>query len=243
MFNELTRNYLLKLASIIYSNIDSKVLFYHDIHNQTSYCDFSTPLDVFKMHIDTIKKANFEIVNKISKKQSQVLIQFDDGYKGILDCIPYIESEKIPVEIFIITNFIGKKNYLSEQELKYLDSSDLVKLSSHSHTHKRLSHCDLNTISEEIEKSKSILESICRTEINSICYPFGLFSDEVVRSCKMAGYTNQYSSLPGSYFDPFLDQVYRRNLVQSASKNELRLILLGANNIFKKRYLKQHYKK
>ena len=115
------------------------------------------------MHVETIKKANFEIVRNISVQQKQVIIQFDDGYKGILDCMPFIISKKIPIEIFIITDFIGKKNYLSQEDIKYLHSTGLVKLSSHTHTHKQLSHCDLKTILEEIN-IKGNLRVICHSK-------------------------------------------------------------------------------
>ena len=65
MFKQWTRNLLLRIASFVNSDSDSKVLFYHDIHDQTPYCDFSTPLDMFKM-CRNHQKANFEIVRNIS---------------------------------------------------------------------------------------------------------------------------------------------------------------------------------
>lgn len=237
------RHIFLKLASLFYSNFESKVLFYHDIHCGKRYCEYSTPIELFKIHIDTIRNANFEIVKKITSKYGQIVIQFDDGYKGILDCLPYIETEQIPVEIFVITNRIGGENYLSQSDIERMLSTGLVKFSSHTHTHLKLNQYDSTTVTNEIKTSIEILKTITKTNIDSICFPYGYFSSSVIDCCDAQGINHQYSSLPGSYHNFFMNKVIRRNLVQFASKRELIWALKGAHSIFNERYINQHFKK
>lgn len=242
MLKKIIRNSVFHLASFIYNDDDSKILFYHDIHKQETYCDFSTSIETFLLHIETIRQSKFSIVNSINQRNHQVCIQFDDGYKGIADCINYLVEYQIPIEVFVITDNIGKTNFLDKEDMQRLLATGLVKFSSHTHTHKKLSDCDTNTIVDELVRSKRILEDICKTNIDSICYPYGLFSTQVIECCESLGFTHQYSSLPGSYHHLFKDKVRRRNLIQFASKSELNSVLKGAHNILNHTYIKRHFK-
>ena len=237
------RLFLLHLGAYIYSNRESKILFYHDIYDDTSFTDMSTPLELFKKHIKTIRENSFLIVSEITEKENQVKLQFDDGFCGIYDCIEYLVEENIPVEIFIITSFIGKRNYLNRKQIIKLLKTNLVKISSHTHSHKELDKLSYEQLDTELSVSKQLLENLTEKPVSSICYPIGKFSNQVIRSCNNMQYTFQYSSIPGSYFDNPFSNVYRRNLVQFASPKEIFLVLKGANFIFNKLYLKKHLSK
>ena len=95
----------------------------------------------------------------------------------------------------------------------------------------------------ELKKSKEVLESICETEINSICFPKGLFDKSVIKKSSEVGYNKQFSSLPGSYHSEVFPSVKRRSLVQSASEKEFKSILKGGDNILYYWYYKKHFVK
>ena len=234
-------NILLQLGSFLYSNKDSKVLFYHDIHKANTYSKESTSFDLFMEHIKIIRSESFEIVSEITRKENQIKLQLDDGYKGVYDCLEYLIEEKIPIEIFIITSEIGNPNFLNEKQILELLNSGLVKISSHSHSHLELNQIDKKSLKYELEKSKEIIESLTKTTTNSICYPLGKFSSQVIKECSLSNYEFQYSSLAGSYYDNPFENVYRRNLVQFANTKELKLVLKGANSIFNKLYFAKHF--
>ncbi|MAD49701.1 MAG: hypothetical protein CMC95_00130 [Flavobacteriales bacterium] len=235
------RNILLQLGSFLYSNKDSKVLFYHDIHKANTYSQTSTSLDLFMEHIKIIRAESFEIVSEITRKENQIKLQLDDGYKGVYDCLEYLIEEKIPIEIFIITSEIGNPNFLNEKQILELLNSGLVKISSHSHSHLELNQIDKKSLKHELEKSKEIIESLTKTTTNSICYPLGKFSSQVIKECSLSNYEFQYSSLAGSFYDNPFENVYRRNLVQFANTKEFKLVLKGANSIFNKLYFAKHF--
>ena len=233
----------LYLGALLFSNRESKVLFYHDIHDKNSYLEDSTPLPLFKKHIQTIRNESYEIVTDITQKHNQIKLQFDDGFKGIYDCLSFLVVEKIPVEVFIISSEIGNANFLSENQIIELSNSGLVKISSHSHSHLELNNIDEKTLKYELLHSKRILETLCNQTIDSICYPFGYFSPSVIEECRSANYLYQYSSIAGSFHENIFDNVIRRNLVQFANIQELKLILKGANAIFNILYFKRHFSK
>ena len=77
--------------------------------------------------------------------------------------------------------------------------------------------------------------------VDTLCYPRGKFTDEVIELARAAGYEKQYTCLPGAYDHPFKKGLVNRSLIQHASQNEFGYILNGADRMFHKRYLKQQY--
>ena len=243
MLKNAIRNIILKCAAFWFNNLDSKVLFYHDVHCEKQYTEMSTTLELFQEHIDKIHRLGFEIVPDISKKTGQVKIQFDDGFKGVYDCVGFIKKHKIPIEIFIVTNWIGNEGYLSEKEIKELQASNLIRFSSHTHTHQKLGEINEDEIREELSKSKKLLEDVIGEEVKSLCFPKGSFSNCVIQISEELGYKEQYSSLPGSSHNFFQGSVIRRNLLQFASVSEVKSVLKGAHMIFNRKYLSRQFKR
>ena len=92
-----------------------------------------------------------------------------------------------------------------------------------------------------LKKSKEVLESICETEIDSICFPKGMFDKYVIKKSSELGYNKQFSSLPGPYCSEVFPSVKRRSLVQSASEKEFKSILKGGDDILYYWYYKKHF--
>ena len=143
---------------LFYSNRKSKILFYHDVHNMKVYSSMSTSLKDFQQHIDLIHENKFEIVKKITNSHNQVQIQFDDGFRGLYDCLPFILKNKIFIELFVITSRIGKEKLLKQKELITLHKTGLIKISSHTHTHQNLSFLNDEVIDSEMITSKKFLK-------------------------------------------------------------------------------------
>ncbi|QXP60664.1 polysaccharide deacetylase family protein [Olleya sp. HaHaR_3_96] len=235
--------FVLFLGNILYRNSKSKVIYYHDLHGSRSYTKMSTSIEEFEMHLTQIRLKNYKIVNQINKENQQIKICFDDGFKGIFDHKDFLIANNVFVEIFLITDFIGEEGYLTKKEILELDSFSNFSFGSHTETHANLGDLDDISITQELAKSKEIIESLLNRKINSLCFPRGIFSDNTVRIAKALGYNDLYSSIPGSFrhktkqFD-----IINRYLVQFASKKELRFTLNGGQDIFKDRITKQHYR-
>lgn len=237
------RDILICFFGAIKKSKKSKYIFYHDIHSDVRFTDMSTPVDLFEKHIDIIRENNLEIVNKITKEEGQIAISFDDGWRGLLENIDIINKYQVPVTIFIISSYLGKQNYISENELKDLCVNPLVSIQSHTHTHPKLSSLSEVNLKLELSKSRKILQEICGTEISAICYPKGLFSEETIKRAEGVGYKTQYSSIPGAFYDEVFNNVKRRSLVQFASKKVFHSILKGGDNFLSFWYELKHIRK
>jgi len=203
----------------------------------------STSVDMFVKHIRIIRDLGFEIVHEITKERNQIAISFDDGFKGVYENIGIINELKVPITIFVVSSFLDVDNFLSTNNLKDIAKNKFIDIQSHTHTHAELPTLDSNSLHKELQKSKEILESICETEINSICFPKGMFDKSVIKKALEVGYNKQFSSLPGSYHSEVFPSVKRRSLVQFTSEKEFRSILRGGDNILYNWYYKKHFVK
>ena len=234
---------VIRLTSLFYTIKKSKVIFYHDIHNVTQYTVMSTPIELFKRHIQIIREKGYEIVSEITENNGQVEICFDDGFSGIYDHTELIKELNVPIHLFVISSFVGKENYINQEELIALNNLPQITISSHTHTHPVLNLLSEKSIIEEFEQSKNMLEQILETEVNSICFPQGKFSEKVIELATKLAYKKQYSSIPGFYHVKDYSAVINRSLVQFATEKEFKAILKGGDHILSFWYKMKHFKK
>ncbi len=239
---QMLKTLLLKLSSYVYYNNDSKVIYYHDIHSDIAHTSMSTPLELFKSHIRAIEEEGYTIVNKIVNIEKEVLITFDDGFRGLYENFSYFVEHQIPVKIFLIIDYLGRPNYLKKEEVNELLKTGLVTIGSHTLSHHNLDELSDAEIIKELRESKQHLEELFCVEIDEICYPRGRFNSKVVDLARENGYRLQYSCLPGSFGETFAEDVVKRNFVQHEGLEAFRCHLRGAGEVFYSRYLKQQYK-
>ena len=213
------------------NNLGSKSIFYHDFHSNKKYTDMSTDISLFTSHIDSIKKIGFNIVSEIDCPLNQIEISLDDGFLGIFDNIDFIERMNIPIQLFVVTSFIGKKNYLNRDQILELNSLSNIRFSSHTHTHNELTSLNKKNVELEMKKSKLILEDLLSENIETLCFPKGLFSNDIIEISLKSGYNKLYSSIPGCYSKEFNKNLRFRSLVQFADKVEFESILKGGDNV------------
>jgi len=231
----------LKAGSIIYGNDESKVIYYHDVHDKKRYTEMSTTMELFKKHIEIIKERGYSIVSDIEHREKELEITFDDGFRGIYENFDFFTSNKIPVRVFLVSGFIGKKEYLTKHEISELLATGLFKIGSHTVSHENLDDMSPQRVEVELQASRKNLEDMFGKSVKTLCFPRGKFTDKIIELAKESGYEKLYCCLPGSYFKPYKKGLINRSLVQNSNLKEFKLILNGADIIFFNRYLKQHY--
>ena len=179
---------IIRFASLFYTSKKSKVIFYHDIHTDKQYTAMSTPIELFKRHIQIIRENGYEIVSEITENYGQIEVCFDDGFSGLYDNIELIKKLNVPIHLFVISSFLGKANHITKEQLIALNNSPQITISSHTHTHPVLNVISEKSIIKEFEKSKNTLEELLNTEVNSICFPEGKFSEQVIESANKLAY-------------------------------------------------------
>ncbi len=235
------RVFLVRFYSFFLSNRKSKVIFYHDLHSDIKYTDMSTPLNLFVEHVNIIRNSGYEIVNKINKEKGQIEISFDDGFLGVYDNINVIRDLNIPIQLFVVSSYLGRKNHINKDQLLELSLLSQVTISSHTHNHYRLDSLQENEVLYDLEMSKKVIEGLINEKIASICFPEGIFNLKIINIARKVGFSCLYISIPGFYSDFFLPGVIKRSLVQFASANEFRAILRGGDHILYWWYKYKHY--
>ena len=235
---ELVKNILMLCGVLLHNNRKSKILYYHDIHNGTSYTSMSTPLDVFQSHIETIKKLGYTVVPQINCVNNQVTIMFDDGFRGIYDCREYFYTNHIRPTIFLAVSLIGQPGYLTIDEIIELQNHGF-NFQSHGWRHEDMTSLSDDQLQLELVEARKKLSELLGKSVDEICLPIGYFSDRLLKNLSKEGYREIYSSIPGDYAD-LVYGMRRRNLVQSSSPYQVSMILKGGTALTVSRYLKLH---
>lgn len=239
-YREIIKSAILFGGYLFHRNRDSKVLFYHDVG--LNYTKMGTPLEIIQVHINQIKKLGFDIVKDIDKKQNQVMICFDDGWSGLYDAKDYFVKENIFPTVFVAVDLIGTKGYMTAEQIKELADKGFV-FQAHTWSHEDLTTFDDEGLHKELVGAKSELEKKLAIQIDALCFPKGLYNDQVVSVSIEAGYKKLYSSIWGGYYDLIGRGLICRNLVQDIPPFAIKYVLQGASPYLTKRYMKRHYKK
>ena len=142
-------------------------------------------MDVFKKQIEMIKKLNYSFYNPKSlikefdkpKNKKKILITIDDGFKSFYtEAWPYLKKNKIPFILFISTEPVGKKGYMSWKEIKEIEKSNFAIIGHHSHTHEYLIDMSNSKFIQDIEKASKIFKKQFGYNPKIFSYPFGEYS-------------------------------------------------------------------
>ena len=188
------------------------VLMYHDI--KTKERDkFDVLLKDFCEQLDWLKENNYETLSMedfISYVKDQkdfpeksVLITFDDGYNGTFNyAVSELKKREMKATFFIITSMLGvfstRYAHMTEKQIKKLADDGLFSIASHSLTHPKLLELDDETLKEEIENSKEILEDLTGKKVLAFAYPYGEYNEKIIEKLKNAGYEAAFAVDNGS---------------------------------------------
>ena len=100
--------------------------------NENKYPSTNIRMDMFDEQMKIIKNQGYEFYdpnnflnefNKV-KKNKKILITIDDGFKSFYnEAWPYLKKNKIPFILFVSTEPVGKKGYMTWDEIKEIDDS------------------------------------------------------------------------------------------------------------------------
>lgn len=166
-----------------------------------------TPL-LFEQHLQALKDARYEtyfvkdvpqiLDGTIRYSTQSAILSFDDGYEDFYtDVFPLLKKYNMRATLYIITNYIGKKGFLSEAQIRELIDSDLVEIGSHTQDHVYLKVSPKDYADEQIRDSKKMLEETFNMKIKTFAYPYGAFNEYALGAVQQAGYTAAVSVIPG----------------------------------------------
>ena len=168
-----------------YSN-DSGILsiMYHRF-NETKYPSTNIQMDIFKKHIEIIKNSKYdfhnphdiyEIFNK-PKINKEILITIDDAFESFYqEAWPYLKRNKIPFILFVSTESVGKRGYMTWDQIREIQNENFVLIGHHSHSHEYLIDVSSNEFIADIEKANEIFLQELGHKPKLFSYPFGAVS-------------------------------------------------------------------
>lgn len=203
----------LKNNNIEQSMIKIPILMYHYVEYVKDDGDLIRKrLDIvpslFEGHLQALRKANYEtyfvkdipdiLDGTIRYSTHSALLTFDDGYEDFYSvAFPLLKKYHMRATIYIIYNYIGRKGFLNEQEIRELAESDLIEIGSHTLDHVYLKLASKKYADNQIVESKRKFEEQFGIKIKTFAYPYGAFDNDNIETVKKAGYTAAVSVISG----------------------------------------------
>lgn len=124
-----------------------------DLHNQ-GY-QFISLVDVYN-----------HLKNDLFRRKKYAVLTFDDGYKSILEVLPWLEEQNIPATLFINGKYLDgtsyretpREQYLTYEELFALNSP-LIEIGHHGWEHTDATKMTEEKMTESLQKNIEILSS------------------------------------------------------------------------------------
>ena len=102
-------------------------------------CDWME-LSVFQSKINNLREMGYQFIslteahlhlqNDWIRREKYSVLTFDDGYKSLLEVLPWLEEQKIPAALFINGKYLDGKSYRDNPKEQYLTYDELFNLTS-----------------------------------------------------------------------------------------------------------------
>jgi peptidoglycan/xylan/chitin deacetylase (PgdA/CDA1 family) len=153
--------------------------------NESKYPSTNIQMDIFKQQIEMIKDSNYKFNNpsefekmfSTPKIKKEILITIDDAFLSFYqEAWPFLKKNKIPFILFVSTEPVGKKGYMSWNQIREVESENFAFIGHHSHTHDYLINETNDQFISDIEKANKIFLKELGYIPNLFSYPFGEYS-------------------------------------------------------------------
>ncbi len=127
------------------------------------------------------------------------VLTFDDGYEDFYyDVLPVLKKYQMKATIYVIYDYIGRRGFLNDKEIREILDSGLVELGSHTFDHYYLKKAPAASARHQIEDSKKEFEDRFGVNIKTFAYPYGAFDQQAIDMVKEATYSAAVSVIPGT---------------------------------------------
>ena len=100
-----------------------------------------------------------------------IVLTFDDGYiDNYEDVLPILESYDMQATIFMISDAVNTKRFMSIDELKTMDAHKFI-VEGHTNHHSILTRIDPSKLDNEIKGGKDTLQAFMGKPIDYLAYP------------------------------------------------------------------------
>jgi peptidoglycan/xylan/chitin deacetylase (PgdA/CDA1 family) len=220
-----------------------RILAYHSIGNTVDgdiNSIYSLSRAEFVKQIESVcqfaNEHNFTFAPFGTPKDKTICVTFDDGYSDVLSvAAPILSSLKIPFHVFISPQKTetNDQRYLSEPEIKEIYSVDTATVGAHGYSHTSLTSISSELASIELARSKSVLEGMLSSPVDSMSYPYGHTNEYITQIAQQVGFKYAACSKWGFAHEschPLMQS--RIDMWAGDSHRDVQLKLYGAWNWF-----------
>ena len=167
--------------------------------DENKYPSTNIRMDVFREHVELIKNLEYKFILpnefkkdfNIPKKQKKILLTIDDAFLSFYDIAwPYLKENKIPFVLFVSTEPVGNKGYMTWSQIREVEKENFVAIGHHSHSHEYLIEKNNQDFIKDIEKANIIFNKKIGYVPELFSYPFGEYSkfmrDYISKNFKLA---------------------------------------------------------
>jgi poly-beta-1,6-N-acetyl-D-glucosamine N-deacetylase len=153
--------------------------------NESKYPSTNIQMEIFKDQIKIIKNSDYNFYNphkfkenfSKSKNNKEILITIDDAFQSFyLEAWPYLKENKIPFILFVSTEPVGKKGYMTWDQIREIESKEFAFIGHHSHSHGYLVNDTNDQFVDDINQANKIFLNEIGYIPNLFSYPFGEYS-------------------------------------------------------------------
>lgn len=168
------------------------ILMYHEVADKTWGIEnlFIKPSE-FEKQLKYLKENDYETItfedfDDIGKYKKPIMLTFDDGYVGnYTNMFPILKKYNMKATIFVISNMLYSKKYLSAAQIKEMSDSGLVSIQSHTKTHAELKNSKVGkALTAELADSKKTIAAITNKEPIVLAYPNGTYNTNIIPEIK-----------------------------------------------------------
>lgn len=178
------------LATSMPASADLVVLQYHHVSNSTPPST-STSTSLFRAQLDHVEELGLPVAPLTGatrqalagqlENQQRVAITFDDAYESVYtNAAPLLRKRGYPYTIFINTDAVGKRGYMTWKQLGELEESPLVTLANHSADHAHLPRRPgeeeaawRRRVQNSLDRAAEVLEDRLGDTAPLFAYPYG----------------------------------------------------------------------
>ena len=159
-------------------------IMYHRFE-ENKYPSTNIRMNIFLEHIDAIKNSGFEFYNpKLFDEQfdkpkdnKKILLTVDDAFLSFYEnAWPILKKNEIPFILFVSTEPIGKRGYMTWEQIKEIEKEKFAFIGNHSHTHEYLIKFSFSDFKSDINESIKIFKKNLGYNPIFFSYPFGEYS-------------------------------------------------------------------
>lgn len=188
-------------------SVEIPVLLYHRVGYTRDYLtvsperfahDLSRLRNTGYQTISLTQFENFVYGRNMDIPEKPILITFDDGYvDNYENAYPILLKYGMTAAFFIITGLLWSAGRVSPQNLVEMQQSGMS-FGSHTLTHRALGELSNTDVQEELNSSRSTLESILNAPVQSVAYPRGSYNADTVKVAQSHGYTYGFTTVNGT---------------------------------------------